>query len=101
VAELASLSIVPPLIYVDYPKGQLSGIATTPENKTASLTTRTVSSKPKRTLAIHGSAAGFSDRMFIFEEPAFGLLVRSNVNSFQKFALRLSRSGSFTLARLS
>jgi hypothetical protein len=34
-------------------------------------------------LAIHGSAAGFPDRMFMLEEPAFGLLVRSNVNSFK------------------
>jgi hypothetical protein len=55
----------------------LSGIVAKPENKTVSLTTRTVSSKLKRTFAIHGSDSGFSDRLFMLEEPAFGLLVRT------------------------
>ena len=61
----------------DYPKGQLSGMVATPEYKAASLTTRTVSSKPKRTFASHGSGAGFPDRLFIPDQPAPGLLVRT------------------------
>jgi hypothetical protein len=41
-----------------------------------SLITRTLSSAPKRTSAIHGSGAEFPDRVFMLDEPAFGLLVR-------------------------
>jgi hypothetical protein len=59
-----------------HPKGQLSGIVARPEYKTASLTTRTVSITPKATFAIQGSDAGFSDPLFMLEEPAFGVLVR-------------------------
>jgi hypothetical protein len=31
----------------------------------------------ERTFAIHGSDSGFSDRLFMLEEPAFGFLVRT------------------------
>ena len=47
-----------------------------PENNTTSLTMRTVSSRPKRTFAIHGSGAGFPDCLFMLEEPTFDILGR-------------------------
>jgi hypothetical protein len=62
-------------------QGQLSGSVAKPDNNTASLATRTVSSKPKRTFAINGSDSGFSDRRFMLDEPAFGFWFASPQSS--------------------
>jgi hypothetical protein len=53
----------------DYPKGQLSGMVATPEYKATSLTTRAVSITPKRIFAVHGSRAGFPDRLLMLGNP--------------------------------
>jgi hypothetical protein len=62
--------------HFDYPKGQFSGIVARPEYKAASLTTRALSSRPKRTLAIHGSVSAFPARLFMQDKLVREPLVR-------------------------
>jgi hypothetical protein len=59
-----------------YPKGQVSGMVATPENKTASLTTSAVRKVPKRTFAIHVSDSEFVGCLFMLDQLAFRPFVR-------------------------